>query len=101
MVRTKRPQWHPLAWRSGATSGTETGVARISAIFIVINSPYHLTAASDPPRPRHRLEPRRQKMYEGPCPDVGAAQHGEERALDAARCQQAGAREPLHAEGAE
>ena len=27
---------------------TETGVARISTIFIVINSPYHLTAASDP-----------------------------------------------------
>ena len=24
MVRTKRPQWQPLAWRSGASSGTVT-----------------------------------------------------------------------------
>src|ERR1017187_3369935 len=34
MVRTKRPQWHPLAWRNGASSGTVTVVARISRIFI-------------------------------------------------------------------
>src|SRR6266571_527261 len=34
MVRTNRPQWHPLAWRNGASSGTVTVVARISLIFI-------------------------------------------------------------------
>ena len=34
MVRTKRPQWQPLAWRNGASSGTVTVVARISRIFI-------------------------------------------------------------------
>src|SRR6186997_2195966 len=34
MVRTKRPQCEPLACRSGATSGTVTGVARMSTIFI-------------------------------------------------------------------
>src|SRR5215475_12153457 len=33
MVRTKRPQWQPLAWRSGASRGTVTVVARISRIF--------------------------------------------------------------------
>src|ERR1043165_3385141 len=33
MVRTKRPQWQPLAWRRGASSGTVTVVARISVIF--------------------------------------------------------------------
>src|SRR5664279_6622746 len=33
-VRTKRPQWQPLAWRNGASSGTVTVVARISRIFI-------------------------------------------------------------------
>jgi hypothetical protein len=31
-VRTKRPQWQPFAWRKGASSGTVTGVARMSAI---------------------------------------------------------------------
>ena len=35
MVRTNRPQWHPLACRSGASSGTVTVVARISRIFII------------------------------------------------------------------
>src|ERR1019366_10639858 len=34
MVRTKRPQWQPLAWRNGASSGTVTVVARTSRIFI-------------------------------------------------------------------
>src|SRR5688572_22293304 len=34
IVRTKRPQWQPLAWRSGASSGTVTVVARTSAILI-------------------------------------------------------------------
>ena len=34
IVRTKRPQWQPLAWRSGASSGTVTGVARTAVIFI-------------------------------------------------------------------
>src|ERR1019366_6658863 len=34
MVRTKRPQWQPLACRNGASSGTVTVVARISRIFI-------------------------------------------------------------------
>jgi len=34
-VRTKRPQCDPFAWRSGAASGTVTGVARMSVIFIV------------------------------------------------------------------
>src|SRR5690242_16599525 len=34
MVRTKRPQCEPFAWRSGAASGTVTGVARISVIFM-------------------------------------------------------------------
>src|ERR1035437_1745069 len=34
MVRTKRPQWQPLAWRNGASSGTVTVIARISTIFI-------------------------------------------------------------------
>src|SRR5689334_15071102 len=33
MVRTKRPQWQPLAWRRGASRGTVTVVARISEIF--------------------------------------------------------------------
>jgi len=33
MVRTKRPQWAPAAWRSGASSGTLTVVARRSAIL--------------------------------------------------------------------
>src|SRR5215467_7257035 len=35
MVRTNRPQWHPLACRSGASSGTVTVVARTSQIFMV------------------------------------------------------------------
>src|SRR5579863_2275872 len=35
MVRTKRPQWQPLAWRRGASSGTVTVVARISRIFMI------------------------------------------------------------------
>ena len=35
MVRTKRPQWQPLACRSGALSGTVTVVARTAVIFIV------------------------------------------------------------------
>src|ERR1019366_1842096 len=35
MVRTKRPQWQPLAWRNGASSGTVTVVARISTIFMI------------------------------------------------------------------
>src|SRR5690348_9946431 len=34
MVRTKRPQCEPFAWRSGAASGTVTGVARMSVIFM-------------------------------------------------------------------
>jgi hypothetical protein len=34
MVLTKRPQWHPLAWRRGAKRGTVTVVARMSTIFI-------------------------------------------------------------------
>ena len=34
MVRTNRPQWQPLACRSGASSGTVTGVARMSVIRI-------------------------------------------------------------------
>src|SRR3990170_6690108 len=34
-VRTNRPQWHPFAWRSGASSGTVTVVARTSLIFTV------------------------------------------------------------------
>src|SRR3954452_15407951 len=34
MVRTKRPQCEPFACRSGAASGTVTGVARMSMIFI-------------------------------------------------------------------
>src|SRR5512142_716770 len=32
MVRTKRPQWQPFACRSGASRGTVTGVARMSAM---------------------------------------------------------------------
>src|SRR5512147_3040995 len=32
IVRTKRPQWHPFACRSGASRGTLTGVARMSAM---------------------------------------------------------------------
>src|SRR5437764_541560 len=40
-------------------------------------------------------------MYEGQCPDVGEAQHGEDRPIVAARRLQDGAREPLQAEGAE
>src|SRR5262245_37066398 len=36
MVRTKRPQWQPLACRRGASSGTVTGVARMSVIFMAI-----------------------------------------------------------------
>ncbi len=35
MVRTKRPQWQPLPWRKGASSGTVTVVARISRIRII------------------------------------------------------------------
>src|SRR5262249_31250075 len=34
IVRTKRPQWQPFAWRSGASKGTVTVVARMSVIFI-------------------------------------------------------------------
>ena len=34
MVRTKRPQCVPLLWRSGASSGTVTGVARMRAIVV-------------------------------------------------------------------
>ena len=34
MVRTNRPQWQPFACRSGASSGTVTGVARMSVIFM-------------------------------------------------------------------
>jgi hypothetical protein len=34
MVRTKRPQWQPFAWRRGASRGTVTGVARMSVIFM-------------------------------------------------------------------
>jgi hypothetical protein len=33
IVRTKRPQWQPLPCRSGAFSGTLTGVATMEVIF--------------------------------------------------------------------
>jgi len=35
IVRTNRPQWHPLACRRGASSGTVTVVARTSTIRII------------------------------------------------------------------
>ncbi len=34
MVRTNRPQCAPLLCRSGASSGTVTGVARIAAMVV-------------------------------------------------------------------
>src|SRR5262249_19552858 len=37
-VRTNRPQWQPLACRSGASSGTVTLVALISVIFMGIST---------------------------------------------------------------
>src|SRR5687767_14956582 len=46
-VRTNRPQWQPLAWRSGASSGTVTVVARMSEIFIV--APSRLLLRHAPP----------------------------------------------------
>src|ERR1035438_6457408 len=51
IVRTKRPQWHPLAWRRGASRGTVTVVARMSAIrisfYLTTNSGIHACHACD------------------------------------------------------
>src|ERR1019366_2982465 len=47
IVRTKRPQWQPLAWRRGASSGTVTVVARISRIFIFCFMVQQYSATTD------------------------------------------------------
>src|SRR6185312_16204099 len=45
IVRMKRPQWAPAAWRSGASSGTATVVALMSTIFM--DSVFRLGGARD------------------------------------------------------
>ena len=81
MVRTKRPQWQPLAWRSGASSGTVTVVARISTIFMAkehVSARRSIIAAYEPPGSfESRARPRRRHATARPArpgrPEVRAA----------------------------
>ena len=69
IVRTNRPQWHPFAWRSGASRGTVTVVARTSVIFMgsalcIIPDDYSIAAGRGRARAgvaRERAHPNRVK----------------------------------------
>src|SRR5829696_754963 len=100
MVRTKRPQWAPLACNNGASRGTVTVVARTSVISMVFlsmpNPGYSLGQTRTPSRVRSaRLlgagEAAREGGLQGPTGD-----HVEHDGGDHVHDGQGGEESPIH-----